>query len=195
MDFVKALDQAQQLPTAEDRPRSLYDGATAASSDPYVQVPPPRVPGQVPGMPVYHYAYHAKRYVFGKQLDGISPEGRKEFTDCNDEAAFVETMELILSGKALQTKRLETFLGDGTMVIWLEWATPKDKAPSGGRMTYEQLVDPRHPADIAAETAEKEEEAQREELERQKQQDAADAARLNRVFSVPEQSPNDEDAW
>lgn len=134
-DFVKLL-RTSQAPAP---------GGDAPSSDPFG-----RVPSQIAGapsgplnMPAYKLEFRAQRFMVGKELVGFD-EGGKIFDDRDDVEALAEVQNDILAGKAVQGKRLESILSDGTVVVWLEWYTyaggDTERAPN--TLTEEELRSP-----------------------------------------------------
>lgn len=95
----------------------------------------------------YNADYHCQRFVIGQTM-GVGEDGRKTFDETDDSVALQEVMQLRWSGKAVIANRLDTFLQDGTVVVWLEWLTPKPtkqaERPAHAR-TVGELLDPRVP--------------------------------------------------
>jgi len=136
------ISEALKIPQGGSTSADLYAAAAAALA------------GKAPGAPSpfkdvasYPVEYHCQRFIMGNTMD-FDGEGRKVSTPTDDEAKLAEIMQMKWEGKALISNRLDTFLQDGTVVVWLEWLTPKEaKAeprPPHAR-TVGELLDPRVP--------------------------------------------------
>lgn len=140
---AEAITDALKVPAGADASVDLYSDAVARLTG--------RDPGEQPtpftSVPRYPVEYHCQRFVMGNTL-GFDDSGKKTFEPSDDDAHLSRIMQLKWEGKAVIVNRLDTFLQDGTVVVWLEWVTPKEiKAeprPDTAR-TIGELLDPRVP--------------------------------------------------
>jgi len=143
MDFTKAIREAQANPP----------GTETLPLDPFAPVSPKEAiarpatgPAAIPGAQAYALTFYSKRFYVGRELTEIDGTGAKVFGDRDESAAYEEVMNLILNGEAVVMNRTQTIIGDGSVVIWLEWAVKKapKKVPRSERTHYtlEELVSP-----------------------------------------------------
>ena len=124
--FADSINDARSRPDGADfDPLSLFQSGKAVQN---ALVTEESAPGQIPGVPGYALEYHAKRFLMGRQLESID-QNSKIFSDVDQSDELKEVMDLCLAGKAVILKRLETFLQDGSVVVWFEWGVYKETAP------------------------------------------------------------------
>lgn len=98
-------------------------------------------------MPDFPFEYHCKRFVMGF-IREESDEGEKLSIPTSDDDELRKVMQLQWDKKGFIYKRLETFLQDGTVVIWVEWGVPKAATPlerPPHARSVAELLDPRVP--------------------------------------------------
>ena len=143
-EFLDALEAAQKMPDFADELGSAvpdilsdYIGTQLVSK---VSVGESKIAGSKE----YAFDYHCARFVIGKEEAGLSPMGRPEYTDRDDSDQLKEIMNLHLDAKAIVSSKKETFLKDGTVVIWVEWLLPKTKPKEmpEGALPLEDLLSP-----------------------------------------------------
>lgn len=143
------ITEALVPPPGSEASNDLYAAARA------------KLMGQAPGaasdifrdVPSYAVEYHCQRFVMGNTVS-MGDDGRKEFIPTDDDEELAKIMRLKWDGKAMIINRLDTFLQDGTVVVWLEWLTPKEKKedprPAHAR-TVGELMNPKVPPASAGE--------------------------------------------
>lgn len=140
---ANAIADALKIPGGSPVARDLY----AAAAQKLVGDTPGVQPSPFAALPKYPFEYHCQRFVMGNTMS-MDSEGRKEFIPTDDDEKLAEVMQLKWEGKAIITNRLDTFLQDGTVVVWLEWvsekAAPAKTRPDTAR-TVAELLDPRVP--------------------------------------------------
>lgn len=143
MDFTKAIREAQAVPP----------GAETAPLDPFAPAAPKEAVARpatssaaIPGTQAYALTFYSKRFYVGRELVEIDESGAKVFGDRDESAAYEAVMNQILTGEAVIVNRSQTIIGDGSVVIWLEWGVKKSakKVPRSERKHYtlEELVSP-----------------------------------------------------
>jgi len=139
-DFAKALEAAQQLPDLDDveggRIPDMFATATGVSRTSASN------PNAVAGAATLPFTYNCERLVVGKVTMGYC-NGNEEFEEQDDSDRLAAIMNMNLRGEAVISNKTETFLKDGTVVIWLEWLTPKKQFPSKRNwLTADELLSP-----------------------------------------------------
>lgn len=154
-DFVKTLISSQtpvQLPSEvlEQFPDFL-SGVTP--QNPLLSQVPQDDDKRIPGAKEYGFTFHSERLVIGKVSEGYD-QGKEIFTDVDDSAKLKEIMDMHLQGKALIHNKKETFLKDGTVVIWIEWLETKKEIPATARnfLSEEELLSPDRISDDGEDT-------------------------------------------
>ena len=149
-DFVKTLVSSQapvQLPSEvlEQFPDFL---SGAAPQNPLLSQVASDDTERIPGAKEYGFTFHSERLVIGKLSDGYD-QGKEIFTDVDESEKLKEIMDKHLQGKALIHCKKETFLKDGTVVIWIEWLEAKKEIPTTARnfLSEEELLSPEHVSD------------------------------------------------
>lgn len=142
-DFIKALQEAQQLPEAPDNQSPIPDLLKGTDFTQAVRTVTPGTPGKVDNATVYDFEYKCARLQIGKEISGFV-DGQAEFNDIDESDRLKEIMDMSLSGEAVISKKTETFLKDGTVVIWIEWLEPKTTLPKENRgyLTTPELLAP-----------------------------------------------------
>jgi len=142
-DFMQALEQAQKLPDLSENESPIPDLLRGADLDKAVRTIAPGTNGKVTGATEYSFEYRCARLQIGKELSGFE-NGQATFEEINESDRLKEIMDMSLAGEAVISKKTETFLKDGTVVIWLEWLEPKTPVAKKDRgfMTTAELLAP-----------------------------------------------------
>ncbi len=143
-DFTKALQSSQAMPELPDELTGAVPDIFAGAAAPtLVTKYEPDVEGKVPGGKEYHFDYNCTRLMIGQIQTGFS-KGTAEYTKMDDSERLKEIMDMHLRGEAIVHNKQETFLKDGTVVIWLEWLLPRKPTPKKDRdwMTLAELTSP-----------------------------------------------------
>ena len=142
MDFVKSLESARQVPDDADPVFNPFEppAAPAEPRDELVDTSPD--PGRIAGVPAYpSMKYFCRRFYMGRELREII-DNAKYFDDRDESAELQAIMDKKLQGKAIILSRKEAILGEGSVVIWLEWCE-KIPTPASTKkkdhLTLEQL--------------------------------------------------------
>jgi hypothetical protein len=142
-----ALDAAQKLPTGADPAVDLFAMAKARLTG----ITPEMQGSPFTALPKFPVQFECRRFVIGNEMS-INPDtGKKSFdpVDDKDREEYAAIMQGRYDGKTIVEKHLETFLQDGTVVVWLEWLTPKEQPAGAARpahaRTASELLDPRTP--------------------------------------------------
>jgi hypothetical protein len=156
-DFVKALESAQTLPEASDNASPIPDLLQGNVVNNLVRTVTSSDSDKIPGTSEYNLNFHCARLTIGKiQVD--FQQGQAIYEDIDDSERLKEIMDKSLSGAAIVSKKIETFLKDGTIVIWLEWLERNAKpiVPKKERdyMMTDELLTPEHSSVINDGTAE-----------------------------------------
>ena len=150
-DFMKALEEAQKLPDLTDNESPIPDLLRGADLDKAVRTVAPGTPGKVTGAAEFSFNYRCARLQIGKELSGFV-DGQAQFDEIDESERLKEIMDMSLSGEAVISKKTETFLKDGTVVVWLEWLEPKAPVAKKDRefLTFPELVSPNRKSDLEA---------------------------------------------
>lgn len=153
-DFAKSLQAAQGLPELPEELNSQVPDILASFS---AQSPGARrvgnVEGKVAGGVEFDYEFNSARLIFGCEIIGYS-NGNPDTTDRDDAVRYKEIMDKVLRAEAILQRRVETFLKDGTVVMFLEWLEPTARAKQADTLTYEELLSPETPGKSPGETEE-----------------------------------------
>lgn len=147
MDFAKAIEDSQRLP-------EIPEGGTDSLPDPFKGMDPltliSRVmtaeQGQVPNGVQYDYKYHCTRLLIGQILRGYE-NGMPIYEDIDEGQELRDIMNKSLQAKAIIYKKDVSFLKDGSVAIWIEWAEP-DLAPKVKKpdvLSLTELMSPETP--------------------------------------------------
>lgn len=142
-DFSKAIEAAQDLPEIpEDLEGVLPDPFKASESSDGLITRSTEEDG-VPNVAKYDYSYQCARFIVGQVQMGFS-HGQAEYEDKDDSKELKDIMDQTYNAKAILIKKETTFLKDGTVVIWVEWAEPKKPEPKKGTdpLSYAELMSP-----------------------------------------------------
>ncbi len=123
-DFFKAIENAQKVPEAPDSDNPIPDMLSGAAFEKFINTAADSVIGKIPGVVEYQLEYRSARLTIGQRMTGFE-NGQAVFEDVDESARLKEIMDMSLSGRAIILKKLESFLKDGTMVIWLEYTEQK----------------------------------------------------------------------
>jgi hypothetical protein len=147
-DFMKAVEAAQQLPEAPDSNSPIPDLLRGTNFEQTIRTIAPGTENKITGATEYNFNYQCARLQIGKELAGFV-DGQAQFNDIDESNRLQEIMNKSLSGEAIISKKTETFLKDGTVVIWLEWLEPKEPPPKKDRgyLTTAELFAPELPSD------------------------------------------------
>jgi hypothetical protein len=100
-------------------------------------------PGKIPGAAKYDFNYHCKRFMIGQRVTGFD-HGAPMYEDIDDSADLQEVMDKNLKGEAIIFKKMETFLKDGTVMVWVEYGVPKEMvAKKDGVLSLVELLSPK----------------------------------------------------
>lgn len=144
-DFIKTLISSQELPELPDEVSGRIPDLLAGDEGQQRLVSRilPGAKGQIEGAKEYGFTFHSERLIIGKVSDGYD-QGREMFTEVDNSEKLKEIMDMHLQGKALIHNKKETFLKDGTVVIWIEWLEAKKETPrtERGFLSTEELLSP-----------------------------------------------------
>lgn len=142
-DFIKALQTAQTLPELPSNEPSIPDPFKGSDVEALVRAITPGTPGKVAGATEYAFEYKCARLTIGKEISGFV-DGQASFDDVDESQRLKEIMDMSLSGETIISKKTETFLKDGTVVVWIEWLEPKTAVPKKDRqyLTASELLTP-----------------------------------------------------
>lgn len=166
--FTKAIEDAQRVPsttpTAAQDPFDLFSSEAAkAAATPLVETESKE--GTFDGVVRVKAVYKARRFFIGRELTAID-ENVKIFEPIDETPELAQVMQLVMAGKAVIWKRIESVTATGNVVIWMEWGEYPEKAGDGqtpeerGYMTLAELRNPnvhtpRYKAQVEAEDAPK----------------------------------------
>jgi hypothetical protein len=148
-DFIKALQQSQTLPDLPSNEAAIPDPFKGSNVEALVKAVTAGTAGKIPGAAEYAFEYKCARLTIGKEMSGFI-DGQATFDDIDESQRLKEIMDMSLSGETVITKKTETFLKDGTVVLWIEWLEPKAAPPKKDReyLTVSELLVPESkPAD------------------------------------------------
>lgn len=144
-DFVKALGAVQARPA----------GLESVPFDPFapdVAETPPIVTAAegaeaFPGAAKWDMVYRCQRFYIGRELQEVLEGGAKVFSDRDESELYEEVMRRVVAGEAMVIQRSQTILGDGSVVIWLEWSERKERPPlppptEREHLTFDELLSP-----------------------------------------------------
>lgn len=142
-DFVKALQFSQQMPDLADNGQTVPDLLKGGQVDPLIRTVSPGTPGKVPNATEYAFEYKCARLTIGKEQTGFV-DGQALYDDVDESSRLKEIMDMSLAGEVVISKKTETFLKDGTIVVWVEWLEPKTLAAKENRpyLTTDELLTP-----------------------------------------------------
>jgi hypothetical protein len=145
---MRALEEAQKLPEPADNESPIPDLLRGSEFEKTVRTVAPGTPGKITGNSEFNFEYRCARLQIGKELTGFE-EGQAQFDAIDESERLKEIMDMSLSGEAIISKKTETFLKDGTVVIWLEWLEPKTPIPKEKRefLTTPELLSPDRESD------------------------------------------------
>ena len=148
-DFIKAIEAAQSLPDIGDQEQGIPDifsGFDSTASQLFSKGTSGDE-GVIPGALKTNFEYHCARLTVGKELECLE-NGMPVYKDVDESDALKEIMDNVLAGKFLLLKKQETFLKDGTVVIWVEWSVTKSEPSKEERgfLTTEELLSPELPS-------------------------------------------------
>lgn len=149
-DFLKTIQSSQELPDLpsdiDDRIPDILSGF--GNAQPLISKITDPTGAQVPGAKQFEFTFHCARLVIGKQSEGYD-QGKELFTEVDESAQLKEIMDMHLRGRALIHCKKETFLKDGTVVVWIEWMEPKKETPPipRGYLNTDELLSPVHSSD------------------------------------------------
>ena len=129
-DFLKALEDAQKEPDVEPSRHEIPDifsGVNAQIDALYSKVT--ESAEGIPGVLSSNFTYNCARLTIGRVFKGFE-NGVAMYEDEDDSPELTRIMNMILAGKCLQLKKETTFLKDGAVVIWIEYAVQAEKLPA-----------------------------------------------------------------
>lgn len=144
-DFVKALDAAQTSPGGPGTAAQNFDPFNPHQPATEVVAEPAQGRAAFPGATRYNVTYHSQRFYMGRELQEVTEDGAKIYSDRDESEAYADIMRKVAAGEALIAEKLKTILSDGSIVIWLEWMVtapkPAAKAPEDV-LPYDVLLGP-----------------------------------------------------
>lgn len=153
-DFIKTLLSSQELPELPEEVAARIPDLLAgdAGQQRLVSRILPGTEGKIEGAKEYGFTFHSERLIIGKISDGYD-QGREMFTEVDNSEKLKEIMDMHLQGQALIHNKKETFLKDGTVVIWIEWLQAKKETPKTERgfLSTEELLSPERIKEDASE--------------------------------------------
>lgn len=151
MSFSKAVSEAQEMPPVPDELEKLlpdvFYGNEQSSLGTRVETD---TPGKIKGSVQYDLEYFCERLMMGEKELGVDFDNKQtQVESVDDSARLKQIMDKQLNGEAVIINKSETFLKNGTVVIWVEWAQPKDAASKKDRsfLTEEELRSPELPSE------------------------------------------------
>jgi hypothetical protein len=123
-DFIKALQYAQTLPDIASNEKTVPDLLKGSEFESLVKSVAPGTAGKIANATEYSFEYQSARLTIGKEMTAMD-HGTAIFEDIDESERLKDIMDRSLSGEVVVVKKTETFLKDGTVVIWLEWMQPK----------------------------------------------------------------------
>jgi hypothetical protein len=143
IDFLKSIENAHKLP--EDGSSPIPDVfSNPQFHERLVDKVPAGTEDAIAGATRYNFEFRCARLVIGKEQVDFA-NGQAIYESSDDSERLSEIMNDSLLGRAIINKRLETFLKDGTIVLWLEWLVPiipPIGAKKGDVLTTEELLSP-----------------------------------------------------
>lgn len=142
-DFIKALQNSQTLPELPGNEPAVPDPFKGINVETLVKSVASGAEGKIPGASEYAFEYRCARLSIGKEMTGFV-DGQATFDEIDESDRLKEIMDKSLAGESVITKKTETFLKDGTIVVWLEWLEPKKPQPKKDRdyLTTSELHSP-----------------------------------------------------
>jgi hypothetical protein len=151
MDFSKAVEASQNLPPIpEELEKALPDIFSKGGPGGVGTRIETDEPGKIRGAIQYDFEYHCRRFMIGEKELGVDFDNRQTQVESVDESEdLTDIMNKNLRGEATIINKSETFLKNGTVVVWLEWAVPKQAPPKEKRnyLTVEELKAPGLPSE------------------------------------------------
>ena len=144
MDFLKSIENAHKVPdVTREGVGGIPDGFASFFSGPQaIERVEDGATDAVAGATRYNFKFRCARLVIGKEQVDFS-NGEAIYESHDDSERLSEIMNASLEGRVVINKKLESFLKDGTMVIWVEWLEPLDLGPKKtDALTLEQLLSP-----------------------------------------------------
>jgi hypothetical protein len=142
--FTKALSDAQELPEPPEGASHIPDllAGNPGQNRPVRQIGTDET-GKIAGAKEFNFEFFCARLTMGHAV--IDHQNGHEVTEERDDSERLTViMNKELRGEAVVVKRDNTFLKDGTVIVWIEWMEPK-KAPSRidrNYLTRDELLDP-----------------------------------------------------
>ena len=142
-DFIKALQHSQTLPDLAGNEPSIPDLFKGTDFENLARSVAPGTPGKIPNATEFAFEYQSARLTIGKEMTGMD-NGMPLYDDVDESERLKEVMDRSLSGEVVIVKKTETFLKDGTVIIWLEWMQPKDTGAKKANpfLTTSELLTP-----------------------------------------------------
>ncbi len=140
MDFVKSLETARKVPDEADSVFNPFaPPQPARTGAPLVDTT--ASPDRIEGLPAYPgLTYFCRRFYIGRELKEII-DNSKIFEDRDESDELKAVMDKQLQGKAVIWSKKETILGEGSVVIWLEWSEKSGvAAPQAPRLGLADLL-------------------------------------------------------
>jgi hypothetical protein len=142
MDFAKAVENARKVPDTADAPFDPFAPQTVrVPSAPFVDTK--NDPQKIEGVPSYPgMTYFCRRFYMGRELREII-DNTKYFDDRDESGELKAIYDKHLQGKAIIWNRKDAILGEGSVVVWLEWSEKVPSAtPSKDQLSIAALKSP-----------------------------------------------------
>jgi len=145
VDFFKSIENAHKIPEIPSSDNPIPDIFASPELRKLVDAVPHGTEDAIPGIAKYDFTFHSARLVMGREQTDYQ-NGQAIYEEKDDALRLKEIMDMSLCGKAIINKRLESFLKDGTVVIWIEWLEPSPRMPLTDKkeqgLTTEELLSP-----------------------------------------------------
>ena len=143
-DFSKAVEGAQRMPQAiEELEGKLPDLFGSKAAQDIASRVEGDMEGKIPGAAQYDFDYNCKRFMMGQHVVAFE-RGNPIYEDIDESEELQKIMDMNLKAEAIIFKKMETFLKDGTVIIWIEYGIPKTAAKKKtGVLSIAELLSPK----------------------------------------------------
>lgn len=142
-NFSKAIEDAQKLPEIPEELEGALPDLFRADNTPAMSERIMDTDGsKVPYAGKHSYKYDCKRLIIGQVQTGFD-HGGPIYEPQDDSQELKDIMDKELQAEAIVIKKETSFLKDGTIVIWIEWAEPvAPVAKQNNLLGLKQLLSP-----------------------------------------------------
>lgn len=143
-DFANAIENAQKMPEVPDELEgALPDPFKAPAAVPAMSERVGESDGtKIPHGAKHSYKYNCARLVIGQIQTGFD-HGGPIFEPQDDSQELKDIMDKQFQAEAIVLKHETSFLKDGTVIVWLEWAEPVAPPPKQfGSLGLRELLSP-----------------------------------------------------